>query len=101
MHRTRLAVSALAIAALCAIPAQALARQSPRGVAWYVKRLANRTLSSTGTPRAQLIQVVECTPRAYPRYICRGTFGDGSQILWAKVTLTDRGELRVYGNSVV
>ena len=101
MSRTRIALGAVAAVVLCAAPAQAAAHQPPKGVAWYVKRLANRTLSSTGTPPEQLLQTVECALRAYPRYVCRGTFADGSQVRWTRVTLTDAGDLRVGANSVL
>jgi hypothetical protein len=101
MSRTRLALGALATAVLCGLPAQAAAHQPPKGVAWYVKRLANRTLVSTGTPAEQLVQRVECQARSYPRYVCRGTFADGSQVQWGRVTLTDAGDLRVGADAVL
>lgn len=86
--------------AILAVPASASARPSPILVAGHVLRLANKTLASTGTPSAQLVQVVVCASRAYPRYTCRGVFGDGSRLTWKHVTLTDAGALAVGPNTV-
>jgi hypothetical protein len=95
-------VAATAVAgAILAAPAGAAApHPSASVVAWHVLELANRTLASTGTPRAERVQVVVCAPRAYPRYSCRGTFADGSRLRWPHVTLTDAGALSVGANTV-